>query len=277
MHFEEAIAGNTLLKEESLKADRYLATNRFRVRDNSMPKFEKRWAERTSRLAILPGFRFFSLFRRVPAFGVTYGDDEGYGNYISFTYWENKENFDSWRTGEAFKEAHGGGGITDFIKLLGTALFILNGSPKPAFYDALLVKEGERLSFATDNGWRNIPADGVNFLDSDVFMAQNRFKILPGRELEFEQYWAMRESNLDATPGFVAFSLLRRDADKADDGFNYISSTIWRSKEAFEAWTKSDAFKASHAKAGSVGGTYAEKPKLAFYEGKLTLCNESGI
>lgn len=87
MHFEEAIAGNTLLKEESLKADRYLATNRFRVRDNSMPKFEKRWADRTSRLALLPGFRFFSLFRRVPAFGVTYSDDEGYGNYISFTYW----------------------------------------------------------------------------------------------------------------------------------------------------------------------------------------------
>lgn len=153
----------------------------------------------------------------------------------------------------------------------------MNGSPKPAFYDALLLKEGERLSFATDNGWRSIPADGINFIDSDVFMAQNRFKILPGRELEFEQYWANRESNLDSIPGFVAFSLLRRDADKADDGFNYISSTIWRSKEAFEAWTKSDAFQASHAKAGSVGETYAEKPKLAFYEGKLTLCSENGI
>jgi hypothetical protein len=42
--------------------------------------------------------------------------------------------FDAWRTGEAFKEAHGGGGMSDFFKLLGTALFILDGAPKPAFY-----------------------------------------------------------------------------------------------------------------------------------------------
>ena len=31
-----------------------------------------------------------------------------------------------------------GGGITDFIQLLTTAIFILDGGPKPAFFDALL-------------------------------------------------------------------------------------------------------------------------------------------
>ena len=53
--------------------------------------------------------------------------NDNFGNYVSFTIWQDKENFNSWRTGEAFKEAHGGGGITDFIKLLTTAIFILDG------------------------------------------------------------------------------------------------------------------------------------------------------
>ena len=53
-------------------------------------------------------------------------------NYISFTLWATKDDFNAWRTGEAFKEAHGGGGIVDFLKLIGTALFIIDGSPKPA-------------------------------------------------------------------------------------------------------------------------------------------------
>ena len=30
-------------------------------------------------------------------------------NYSSFTVWNDKANFDAWRKGEAFKEAHGGG------------------------------------------------------------------------------------------------------------------------------------------------------------------------
>ncbi len=46
MHFDEAISGNTLLSSSSLKANRYLATNRFRVREKSIAKFEKRWADR---------------------------------------------------------------------------------------------------------------------------------------------------------------------------------------------------------------------------------------
>jgi hypothetical protein len=36
---------------------------------------------------------------------------------------------------DAFKEAHGGGGLSGFVGLLTTALFILDGGPKPAFYD----------------------------------------------------------------------------------------------------------------------------------------------
>lgn len=277
MHFEEAINGNSLISPASLPADRYLATNRFRVRDGKMAKFEKRWADRKSRLAELPGFRFFSLFKRVPAYGVNFEDEDGYGNYISFTYWEDKSHFDAWRTGEAFKEAHGGGGITDFVKLLGTALFILNGSPKPAFYDALLVNPGETLSFATENGWRNVVSDGQNCIDPDIFMVQNKFKIVRGKEVDFEQQWANRDSKLKEVPGFVGFSLLRRDADKADDGYNYISNVIWKNQRAFETWKSSDAFKSAHLNAGGSEVFYEVPPKMAFYEGKLTLSSPRGI
>jgi hypothetical protein len=31
-----------------------------------------------------------------------------FGNYVSFTIWQEKKHFNAWRGGEAFKEAHGG-------------------------------------------------------------------------------------------------------------------------------------------------------------------------
>jgi heme-degrading monooxygenase HmoA len=291
MHFEEAIIGNTKLTTANLPAERYLATNRFRVRENAMAKFEKRWAERKSRLATLPGFRFFTLLKRVPAFGVNYDndDEDGYGNYISFTYWENKEYFDAWRSGEAFKEAHGAGGIIDFLKLLSTGLFILKGGPKPAFFDTLLMKSGgQKLSFATDNGWRSLAtiADGTNFLPADIFVTQNKFQVLPGQEVAFENQWAQRNSSLtESVPGFVGFSLLRRDAEKADDGYNYIAHTIWNDADSFAAWRASPAFQASHPPANKDGNSsnnnnkpqLTKSSKVVFYEGKLTLCSEKGF
>ena len=135
---------------------------------------------------------------------------EGEFNYISFTLWETKADFDAWRTGEAFKEAHGGGGIIDFMKLLGTALFILDGSPKPAFYDALLLKTNEKLLFATDNGWRNIPADGKNLLNSDVFLVHETFSVPNGKEIEFEQSFQSYLSSMNLPSGLVFSTLLRK-------------------------------------------------------------------
>ena len=57
--------GTVQLTEGQLKAERYVASNRFRLQANKGPVFEKRWAERKSRLANLDGFRFFTLMRRV--------------------------------------------------------------------------------------------------------------------------------------------------------------------------------------------------------------------
>lgn len=95
--FQESLEGNSALSEDSLKPMRYIASNRFKVRKDAGPKFEKRWADRKSRLADLDGFRFFTLLKRVEEDGSEYASN--LGNYVSFTVWENKENFNTWRSG----------------------------------------------------------------------------------------------------------------------------------------------------------------------------------
>ena len=126
-HFDEA--GTAVLSKDAATAERYVATNRFKVKPGQGFRFEKRWADRKSRLSELEGFRFFTLLRRIADDGVSeYVGDEP--EYVSFTVWENKDNFDAWRQGDAFKEAHGGTGfaaISGFVQLLSTALFILEG------------------------------------------------------------------------------------------------------------------------------------------------------
>ena len=132
--------GTLTVSDDQLKRERYVASNRFRVQEGKGPAFEKRWAERPSRLAKLPGFRYFTLMRRVepPSDVATTGYDEDEANYVSFTIWETKDGFDGWRKGDAFKEAHGGGTIFGFMSMLVSSLMILKGGPKPAFYDGLL-------------------------------------------------------------------------------------------------------------------------------------------
>ena len=55
-------------------------------------------------------------------------------------------------------------------------------------------------------------------------------------------------------PGFKAFTMLRRDAKAADDGYNYMSFTIWQDRLSFENWTKSQAFSKSHGGPPSQAG-----------------------
>jgi len=50
------------------------------------------------------------------------------------------------------------------------------------------------------------------------------------------------------TLGFVEFHLLR--GPEAEDYTLYASHTVWESRAVFEAWTKSEAFRAAHSRAG---------------------------
>jgi heme-degrading monooxygenase HmoA len=103
-----------------------------------------------------------------------------------------------------------------------------------------------------------------------MFIAMNRFKVRKGSEDAFEKVWLTRETYLDRMPGFVEFHLLK--GPQADDHTLYSSHTLWESRSQFDAWTKSDEFRAAHARAGneSTGSLYLEHPKFEGFEVRQT-------
>jgi len=98
-----------------------------------------------------------------------------------------------------------------------------------------------------------------------MYIAMNRFRIKKGEEGEFERIWAERDSHLNQVPGFVEFRLLR--GPEADDHTLFVSHTVWQSAEHFDGWTKSDAFRKAHAKAGdSRKDIYMGPPRFEGFE-----------
>jgi len=81
-----------------------------------------------------------------------------------------------------------------------------------------------------------------------MFIAMNRFKVRKGNETDFEARWLNRDSHLNTVPGFIEFHLLK--GPEREDHVLYASHTIWASQDAFEAWTRSEAFRVAHRDAG---------------------------
>ncbi len=81
-----------------------------------------------------------------------------------------------------------------------------------------------------------------------MFVASNRFRVIPEEAASFEAAWLGRDSHLKELDGFVAFHLLKGPA--VDDYILYGSWTLWASKAHFEAWTRSEQFRKAHAGAG---------------------------
>ena len=97
-----------------------------------------------------------------------------------------------------------------------------------------------------------------------MYIAMNRFQVQAGREGEFEEVWAKRESSLDDVPGFQKFHLLR--GETAEGITTYVSHSVWKSNDAFVDWTKSEAFRKGHAQAGSSRGVITGHPVFEGYE-----------
>jgi heme-degrading monooxygenase HmoA len=110
-----------------------------------------------------------------------------------------------------------------------------------------------------------------------MFIAMNRFRVKKRSEETFERVWATRDSYLHKVPGFVEFHLL--EGPQAEDHTLYASHTVWQSKAAFEGWTKSEQFRAAHARAGneSTGPLYLEHPKFEGFEVRQTLTKEAAV
>jgi heme-degrading monooxygenase HmoA len=110
-----------------------------------------------------------------------------------------------------------------------------------------------------------------------MFIAMNRFRVKRGAEEAFENVWLNRESYLDRVPGFVEFHLLK--GPEAEDHTLYSSHTVWQSKAAFEEWTKSEEFRAAHARAGNdaTGPLYLEHPKFEGFEVRQTITRKAAV
>ena len=99
----------------------------------------------------------------------------------------------------------------------------------------------------------------------------NRFRVTKGSEQNFETIGTSPKTHLDEVPGFKEFYLLR--GPEAEDHTLYASHTIWESRDDFEAWTKSEAFRKAHAgtarKDRSGSSIYLGSPRCEWFEAIL--------
>ncbi|MBN2679449.1 antibiotic biosynthesis monooxygenase family protein [Acidithiobacillus montserratensis] len=86
------------------------------------------------------------------------------------------------------------------------------------------------------------------------YVVANRVPVKAEYRAEFEARFQKRAGEVDKQPGFVRMEILR---PVNDDGV-YVVLTHWVDQAAFEAWMKSDDFRAAHAN---------PLPKEAFGEG----------
>ena len=97
-----------------------------------------------------------------------------------------------------------------------------------------------------------------------MFIAMTRFQVIRGEEKAFENVWLTRDTHLDAVPGFVEFHLLR--GETKEDHTLFSSHTIWRSRDDFEAWTRSEQFRLAHRNAGENKPLYLGHPQFEGFE-----------
>ncbi|APE44518.1 antibiotic biosynthesis monooxygenase [Sulfitobacter alexandrii] len=99
-----------------------------------------------------------------------------------------------------------------------------------------------------------------------MYIAMNRFTVPLENAEAFEALWLGRDSHLKEMEGFVEFHMLR--GPEQDGKVLFASHTVWRSEEAFRAWTRSEAFRASHKGAGGTAKLHEGTP---VFEGFSTI------
>jgi hypothetical protein len=67
----------------------------------------------------------------------------------------------------------------------------------------------------------------------------------------------------------VPFHLLK--GPEAEDHTLYASHTVWENLAVFEAWTKSEAFRAAHSRAGDNKPLYVDHPQFEGFEVRQTV------
>ena len=97
-----------------------------------------------------------------------------------------------------------------------------------------------------------------------MYIAMNRFKIVIGREKDFERIWKERETHLDDVSGFLEFNLVKGGTE--ENHTLYASHSTWKSQTDFANWTKSEAFRQAHKGAGEHSDIYLGHPVFEGFE-----------
>ena len=95
----------------------------------------------------------------------------------------------------------------------------------------------------------------------------NRFKIVIGKEKDFEDIWRNRDSYLDDVEGFKEFNLLKGSTNA--EYTLYSSHTVWNTEEDFLNWTKSESFRLAHKDAGKNSVLYLGHPVFEGFKSVL--------
>lgn len=93
-----------------------------------------------------------------------------------------------------------------------------------------------------------------------MYLAMNRFTVPQENAAAFEALWLSRESHLHRLEGFVSFHMLK--GPEEEGRILYASHTVWESEAHFRAWTRSDAFRAAHARAGETRKLHEGTPRF---------------
>lgn len=79
-----------------------------------------------------------------------------------------------------------------------------------------------------------------------MFIVINKLTVKPGMGDRLIERFA-QSHGLEDSPGFIRFCLLEPVWGPGEiEQHEYLSMTEWESRETFEAWLKSDAFKRAH-------------------------------
>ena len=96
-----------------------------------------------------------------------------------------------------------------------------------------------------------------------MFVVMNRISVNPAYAEQFEARFRSRAGEVDKMPGFIRNQVLRPGT--ADEP--YIVMTYWQSKQDFESWVDSDAFKKGHSRSGTLPqDAFQGPPKLESFE-----------
>ena len=112
-----------------------------------------------------------------------------------------------------------------------------------------------------------------------MYLAMNRFTVPLENAAAFEDLWLSRESRLQDMEGFVSFHMLK--GPEEDGTILYASHTVWQDEDHFRAWTRSEPFRAAHARAGQNRKLHAGAPRFEGFRsiqdiGAVHLAKEPG-